>query len=214
LAEDLDTLDALAAASAPAETAERLEAAVHDLRHRLRNAFAVSSAITLASAREAPEHQAFAAALAQRFSTLSLVQARLLDGPGNASLPQLAAQITGAFAAGPGEVRIVELPAIDLDEQRSRLVGLVVGELCANSVRRGALARGGEPVVLSGTLAGGRLTVEWRERLPDGGQPAAVDEVEDAGKRLLVRMARAHGASLAWEESCGQVHAMLDLAFA
>ena len=207
MVEDLDA----AAAPATAESAEELEATVHALRHRLRNAFAVSSAITLASAREAPDHQEFAAALAQRFSTLSLVQARLLDGPATAaSLAQLVAELTEAYAVGAGTVRLTELPDVALSEQQARLVALVLGELCANSVRHGALAHGGEPVV-SGALAGGTLAVAWDERLPSGSAGREAGEVEDGGRRLLVRMARAHGATLAWEESDGAVRVRLEL---
>lgn len=181
---------------------------MHDLRHRLRNAYAVSGAITLASARESPEHQAFAAALAQRFTVLSLALTRLLDDPESSSLRRLAEQLTEAHAARPGAVRLVGLPDATLGEQHGRLVALVLGELCANSVRHGALAHGEGAIDLGGSVADGRLRLEWREPLGDG-LPA---EEEAAGLRLLTRMARAHGGSFLCAEEGGTLVARLELA--
>lgn len=200
-------------ASAPPEKVERLTALVHELRHRLRNAYAVSGAIAVASGRETPEHQDFAAALAQRFITLSLVQTRLLDDPGSERLPRLAEQLTGAFASGPGAVSLDDLPDVPLDEQQARLIGLVLGELCANSVRHGAFAGGQGPVALSGAVADRRLTIEWREPLPSAPSSAAGAD-EAAGRRLLSRMARAHGGSLAWQQGDRLLVARLELSLA
>jgi len=47
-----------------------------EMRHRLKNAFAVSSAITRISACASPEHQSFAEALVNRFSSLAVAQAK------------------------------------------------------------------------------------------------------------------------------------------
>lgn len=188
------------------DAGERLEAEVHHLRHRLRNAFAVSAAIAVASAREMPEHQAFAAELAQRFSILSRVQARLLDQPESATLPCLAAELTQAFVDDLASVRWTGLPDVRLEEQQARLVALVLGELFSRSLREGALA-GGARVSLTGDLAGARLSLEWRERI--GGEAGEV--AAQPGMRLIARMARAHGGSFACASSGGELVARLEL---
>lgn len=188
------------------DAGERLEAEVHHLRHRLRNAFAVSAAIAVASAREMPEHQAFAAELAQRFSILSRVQARLLDQPESATLPCLAAELTQAFVDDLASVRWTGLPDVRLEEQQARLVALVLGELFSRSLREGALA-GGARVSLTGGLAGARLSLEWRERI--GGEAGEV--AAQPGMRLIARMARAHGGSFACASSGGELVARLEL---
>lgn len=191
----------------PAESLERLEAAIHALRHRLRNAYAVGGAIALASGRERPEHRDFAAELAQRFTALSMVQTRLLDGPGNATLAELAAELTAAFA-GEGTIRLGELPDVRLDEQQARLVALVLGELCGNSVRHGVIAHGGSAIALTGVVADDRLVLEWRETLPPG---ASCPPDDEPGWRLMARMARAHGGSFVSAESAGELAVRLEL---
>lgn len=188
------------------DAGERLEAEVHHLRHRLRNAFAVSAAIAVASAREMPEHQAFAAELAQRFSILSRVQARLLDQPESATLPCLAAELTQAFVDDLASVRWTGLPDVRLEDQQARLVALVLGELFSRSLREGALA-GGARVSLTGGLAGARLSLEWREQ-PDS---EAGEVAAQPGMRLIARMARAHGGSFACASSGGELVARLEL---
>lgn len=192
-----------------ATSVEALEAIVHELRHRLRNAYAVSGAIAMASARESPAHHDFASALAQRFTTLSMLQTRQLDEPGNMSLPRLAAQLTNAFATSAGAVRLGELPEVDLDEQQGRLVALVLGELCANSIRHGAMAEGSDPVMVSGRQADGRLLLTWSE--PLSATPVADAEADEAGWRLLARMARAQGGRFTCEEEDGKLLARLEM---
>jgi PAS domain S-box-containing protein len=99
-------------------TMERLETMAHEMRHRLRNAFAVSGAIALASGRDEPEHHLFAETLASRYNSLAMAQSRLLDQDSDQNLRDLAAIITEAFDFGRGLVSTGNLPEHKLDDQQ------------------------------------------------------------------------------------------------
>ncbi|MFC4294225.1 sensor histidine kinase [Novosphingobium tardum] len=169
---------------------ERLAEMAHEMRHRLRNAYAVSSAITLASAREDPDHEDFARDLARRFSSIAVAQSQLLDESGGSSLPDLVKLLTDAYNREEAAFHIEALPPVMLDEQQARLVALVLGELCTNSVKHGALATG-HSLAITGKHEGGALTLIWREpSSPEGDSQSC----ESSGFALMKRMARAHNA--------------------
>ncbi|MCA1661596.1 MAG: PAS domain-containing protein [Novosphingobium sp.] len=165
-------------------------AMAHEMRHRLRNAYAVSGAIALASGREDGEHEGFAIELAQRLQSLSLVQAGLIDPAAGGGLRTVARRVIGAFDAR-GLVATADLPDAPLGEQAVRLLALVLGELATNSLKHGAL-REGRPVAVSASCEDERLTLVWREEFAPGAKPPAASG-EGSGHRLMRRMARAHG---------------------
>ncbi|MET0180141.1 MAG: PAS domain-containing protein [Novosphingobium sp.] len=174
---------------------ESSDTMAHEMRHRLRNAFAVSGAIALASAREEPEHQAFAQTLAQRYTSLSLAQSKLLDGSEGQTLRELATLIAEGFDRGRGLVRARAIPELTLGDQQSRLVALVLGELCTNSLKHGAL-HAGTPVDIAARLDDGLLTLDWSEALEGSGDGAHAPG-GGSGYGLMERMARAHGGTFA-----------------
>lgn len=161
----------------------------HEMRHRLRNAYAVGGAVALASGREAPEHAEFAADLAQRLNVLSSVQSSLIDPDETERLPALVRRIGDAFGGAGELVRSERLPDMELGEQGVRLLALVIGELAANSLKHGALGAG-RPVDLSGTREDDVLILEWREGLSPKSDGA---HKEGSGQRLMQRMAKVHG---------------------
>lgn len=173
------------------EAHERMETMAHEMRHRLRNAFAIGGAIVRASGREAPEHAEFAADLARRLQTLSAAQGSLIDPQAGEPLGELIARLLAAFESDGERIAVAALPAVTLDEQQARLVALVVGELATNSLKHGALGRG-QAVSLRGEKEGGRLRLDWREAAPG----AAADRA-GSGLALMQRMARAHGGEFA-----------------
>jgi PAS domain S-box-containing protein len=187
--------------------AESLETMAQEMRHRLRNAYAIAGAITLASAREEPESKPFAAELARRFTMLSLAQSHLIDGRGGETLAELVTLLVDAFDQGRGLFRLHAIPARRLSEQDSRLVALVIGELCTNSLKHGAL-RAGQPVKLTGSFEGTTAVLDWHEPLGAGSEADAQGSGSTGGSStggsstgggsgfaLMQRMAQAHGGS-------------------
>ena len=187
---------------------ESVETMALEMRHRLRNAYAVSGAIALASGREDSVHEQFAAELAQRLNILSLVQSSLVEPAEGARLAEVVERIVGAFD-GNGLVATGELPDIALGEQAVRLLALVLGELATNSFKHGGL-REGRGVKLTGSCNDGRLAMVWREDMAGGSQPPAGNG-EGTGHRLMQRMARAHGGSFEVDFAADRLEARLEM---
>lgn len=190
---------------------DSMETMAHEMRHRLRNAFAVSGAIALASGREQPEHQDFAHDLAQRFTSLSIAQSKMLDGGDGQSLDELAGVIAEGFDRGRGLIRLGAIPEVLLGEQHARLTALVLGELCTNSLKHGAL-HAGQRVEVAAALDGGMLNLDWVE--PLAADPECAAGGTGAGFGLMERMARAHGGTFAVSFAGDRLAARLAMPFA
>lgn len=188
---------------------ESLHTMAHEMRHRLRNAYAVSGAIALASGREKEVHGEFAEALAQRLNSLSAVQGSLIDPGEGEQLPALVARIAQAYDREGTLIHCEGLPAIKLGDQAVRLLALVVGELATNSLKHGALRRD-QAVTLSGEHRDGVLALDWREPLA----ATTADQShasEGSGFRLMERMARAHRGRFTMTQADGELAAHLEV---
>ena len=185
---------------------ESLQTMAHEMRHRLRNAYAVSGAIALASGREEPGHVEFAEALAQRLNSISAVQGSLIDPGEREQLPALVARIAQGYDHDGTLIRCGDLPAADLGEQAVRLLALVLGELATNSLKHGAL-RDALPVSVTAEHHEGVLKLDWREPLATA--LAAASPGEGSGFRLMERMARAHRGSFSIAPGDGTLTAHL-----
>lgn len=176
---------------------DQLATMASEMRHRLRNAFAVSGSLARASARAQPEHKTFAADLADRFAQLAIAQSRLVDrAEGGDRLQGLIPALTDAFGSGDGELAITDLPDVVVAEQPMRAIALLLGELCTNSVKYGALGSGGT-VTIYGTMSGRTLTLHWTER---SGQPKADATARSGeGMTLMRRIVEAHSGQLAFD---------------
>lgn len=179
--------------------AESIETISAEMRHRLRNAYAIAGAIALASARELPENKTFAADLARRFTSLAIAQSHLIDGTGGETLEELLDLLVNAFDQGHGLIQLHAIPAVALSEHDARLAALVIGELCTNSLKHGAL-RAGLPIRLTGSREGQTVVLDWHEPLavlPDRVEApgSSVGVSGGSGQALMQRMAQAHGGS-------------------
>ena len=188
---------------------DSLHTMAYEMRHRLRNAYAVSGAIVLASGREDPDHGEFAEALAQRLNSLSAVQGSLIDPGEREQLPALIARIAEAYDSDRTLIRCDDLPAVELGEQAVRLLALVLGELATNSLKHGAL-RDATPVSVTAEHLDGVVKLDWREPLA-AALTAAASPGEGSGFRLMERMARAHRGSFSIVPSQGELIAHLEV---
>ena len=173
---------------------QHLETIAQEMRHRLGNAFAISASVALASARAMPAHKDFASALADRFSHLAVAQTYMLDAvKSDISLEKLVHSLTNAFSDIDRVLEIGTLPQITVDDSMARVIALVIGELCTNSHKHGALGNGGS-VRLGATVNGDELLLKWSERLlhaiekPD-------NSTSGSGFKLIERMISVHRGS-------------------
>ena len=187
---------------------ESLHTMAHEMRHRLRNAYAVSGAIALASGREDAAHGEFAEALAQRLNSMSAVQGSLIDPGEGELLPALVVRLAHGYDPDGTLIHCADMPAVNLGEQAVRLLALVLGELATNSLKHGAL-RAERPVAVFAENHNGLLKLEWRE--PLAAALAGPSPSEGSGFRLMERMARAHRGSFKVTGSDGELVAQLEV---
>jgi len=173
-----------------------------EMRHRLQNAYALTSAIVMATARGRPEVGDFAAEVVERLQRLGVTQSLLLDGDalGGTSVDLLVRRLTEPFCGASATLEISALPTAVLDEALVRTLALVIGEFSTNSNKYGALGHGGR-IVIDGEIADGELHLRW-----DESSDRPVDEEARAGSSgldLIRRTLAAHGGRLSidWRPS-------------
>lgn len=172
-----------------------------EMRHRLKNAFAVASAIAKISARQAPEHQGFAEDLVKRFSALAVAQGKLVDAANDFPLRALVSDLVDAAGVSGETIDVNGLPDCLVDEAQMRVIAVVIGELTTNSLKYGALRNGGK-IRCVGRIEEDWLHISWVEPL----EGVDYDETEiisstSTGVTVIQRIVSSAG---------GQVHRMMD----
>jgi PAS domain S-box-containing protein len=182
-----------------------------EMRHRLRNAYTVASAIVSQSARGNFHQKAFAETVTARLADVALSQVRLLEaGQKSWTVAELIRTLVEAHGDGAGGIKFTGPAHATIDGHEAMLVALVIGELTNNSLKYGAL-RAGKIVHLTWT-SGSALKLRWREPLaaPLTGPLGARDH--GSGYSLMSRMARSQKAKFEFEASDLELKASLTLA--
>lgn len=177
-------------------TTERHEHLVRrEMAHRVKNLFAVVSALLSISARDVPEVQAYAQDMRRRIAALSVAYRYLEGEPGpeeGGTPPMLAlGSLLREVLAPYGEAMLIGLrPVVEglaIGPRAATGVALTLHELATNASKHGALARPGGHVRLRAWRTDGWLRLSWRET--GGPALAGPPEVEGFGTRLLDRIA-------------------------
>ena len=171
------------------------ETTAAEMRHRLQNAYALTSAIVLATARGKPEREEFAGEIVERLSRLGIAQSLLLDGQalGTATLDTLVRRLTEPFCGDATSLDIAPLPEVALDEAQVRTLALVLGEFSTNSNKYGALGHGGR-IAIDGKIENGMLELSWRET---SDRPVEAEPRDgSSGLTLIRRTLAAHDGAL------------------
>ena len=149
-----------------------------ELSHRIKNIFAVVSALIALSARRFPEAKAFATALRTRINALARAH-EFVRPHTETSRPTVGTMTLHAFLAdlfkayaGSDEAARVLLSGDDatFDDQAATSVALLFHELATNAAKYGALSVEGGHVELETRNEGARFILTWREH---GGPPVA-----------------------------------------
>lgn len=193
-AEEIDTLETLARATATAmenvrlvtalsKALEEAELARDELRHRVKNAYTATQA--LASLTLPPEQ---ARALSARINALARAHDlldRKLARQDRITLQELIdAELEPYEVDAPGRFQ-VSGPPVTLPSERALALGLAVNELATNALKYGALSVPAGRLNVSWRLEAGHLVLEWRESDGPAVQGAAI---ESFGSRLLKRL--------------------------
>ncbi|MFN3353066.1 MAG: PAS domain-containing protein [Brevundimonas sp.] len=155
-----------------------------ELSHRIKNIFAVVSALIALSARQHPEAGDFARALKTRVAALARAHEFVRPHTessrptvGSLTLHAFLNDLFQAYAGEDGSKRVVVTgdDAV-FDDQAATSVALLFHELATNAAKYGALSNGSGRVILETRTLADRFILDWRE---EGGP--TVNEPTHAG---------------------------------
>lgn len=175
---------------------QRLASAIAtaELRHRLKNTYAMIGSLLSGFARGNAHHEQFATEMTERLVALSRAQALFADNDAPCRIDRLIAALVEPFDNVRCPVSFADLPPIEVDQGRADAIALVVGELAVNSAKHGAFNHGGEVEVSAG-VSDRTVSIVWEERCAatirhhdrEGGQ----------GLKLIERIMRARRGTIA-----------------
>lgn len=185
-----------------AEEAREMLAA--EMSHRVKNLFAIASALSEIASRSATTPREMAKDLSQRLVALGraheLVRPALNEPQKATSLASLLAVLLGAYddQGAIGDRIRVSVPDVVAGEGSITTMALVIHELATNSIKYGSLSRASGTLELSGTVVDGEVTIVWTEQ---GGPPVAVARGQAGfGSKLVNRsIVTQFGGSIAFE---------------
>ena len=154
-------------------TEERRRVFTAEMDHRVKNSFAIASALTSLVARSALTPHEMAMELQLRFAALGRAQnlvRNLGQGMGHTALGELVAALLSVYdSALAHQKRIyLRMPDVRLGEAAATTLALVLHELGTNSIKYGALSVVDGTLDVAASFKHGYLVMNWTER---GGPP-------------------------------------------
>lgn len=159
-----------------------LETVIAEMRHRLKNSYAMVCSLMNGLARGDAGHMAFAHDVQQRVSALAEAQSLFAEDRHETGLHYLLATIMAPFDAQAGcRVSIDADQRIMIEKRTADCVALAIGEFAVNAAKYGASVHGGE-IAISGVISDDLLVLRWSEQSlakvagthRDGGQGLAI----------------------------------------
>jgi len=176
------------------------DAMADEMRHRLRNNYAVVASLLNAYSTGKSEQQVFVKEMISRLSSLGIAQTLKAESGNICLLNELVPALVDAYATPSCPIIVSAMPGVSLSQAQVDALALVLGELAVNSMKHGALSARGT-VRLVGEAADGVITLSWSEtsdrrvahREREGGQ----------GFRLMSRVLASRSGSIdvIWAES-------------
>ena len=183
---------------------EAREMLAGEMSHRVKNLFAIASALTAIAARSAATTTGMARDLTQRLTALGRAHDLIRPAPGQkghqARLGDLLAVLLAPYddqGTVGGRVH-VSAPAVLVGETAATTLALVVHELATNSIKYGALSAASGTLDISCTGHESDVVIVWTER---GGPPAESPIGSPGfGSRLVTQsMSSQLGGSIAFD---------------
>ena len=141
-----------------------------ELSHRIKNIFAVVSALVALSGRQHPEAREFAKSLRTRIQALARAH-EFVRPHTAASAPSIAGStlqaflrdLLAAYQDDDGGNVVIEGENAIFDDQAATPVALLFHELATNAAKYGALSVPGGQVTITSAFEGDRFRLTWRE---------------------------------------------------
>jgi two-component sensor histidine kinase len=172
-------------------TEEVREMLAGEMSHRIKNLFAIASALTAIAARSAATTTEMARDLTQRLTALGRAHDLVRPIPGQEEKAALLGDLIAVLLApydhkgAVGDRIHVSVPDVHVGEATATTLALVVHELATNSIKYGALSVAAGALDVSCTDDNGEVVIIWTER---GGPPVvAPTGPEGFGSRLVAQ---------------------------
>ncbi|HWJ39299.1 MAG TPA: PAS domain-containing protein [Sphingomicrobium sp.] len=196
----------------PVRLRESEQTLLLEMRHRLRNAYTIASAVVMQSAAADDSARSFADSVCGRLADVALSQTRLLEaGKKSWVVSDLVRNLVEAHGEGAAAIRYAGTASATIDGHEAMLVALVIGELTNNSLKYGALRRR-RSVSLSWSIDQGQLSLVWREALVGKAAEGVAARDDSSGYSMMARMARAQRAMFSHSIDNGELKVSLTLA--
>ena len=175
-----------------------------EMSHRIKNLFAIASALTAIAARSAATTTEMAHDLTQRMTALDrahdLVRPTLGEAENKAEFGDLLTVLLAPYGDGKGVGGRVHItaPELRVGDATATTLALVVHELATNSLKYGALSIADGTLDVSCTADNGGVVLVWTEQ---GGPPvAAPTGPAGFGSKLMTQSVTSQlGGSIAFE---------------
>lgn len=156
---------------------------INELNHRVKNSLAVVQSIAHQTLRNASVPVAVRDALEGRLAALSAAHNVLTrENWSSAAMREILADALAPFCSD--ERCSMDGPEMRLDPKAAVSLALAVHELATNASKYGALHGDTGRVLISWTVEGGRLKLDWRE---EGGPPVRPPTSRGFGSRMIER---------------------------
>lgn len=164
---------------------EAMATMVAEMRHRLRNSYALVCSLMSGHARDDESRSTFAREMSDRVMALAAAQSLFEDGQEHGELEALVRALAEPFASGLVEDFSIEVdPGIAIGRRTADAIALVLGELGVNAVKYGAAGRRGS-LRISARVEGGQIMIDWLE-CHDGREPAPGHVGSSSGQGLSI----------------------------
>jgi PAS domain S-box-containing protein len=176
---------------------EAAEVAAAEMKHRLKNSYAMIASLLSALAKGTPEREQFVREIRDRLQALGVAQTLFVSrehAPCN--IGELLPALLQPFSTVDCPVECADLPCATVDQGQADALALVIGELSVNSSKHGAISAAGS-IHVTADLRNGHLIIHWHER---SSRPvAAHDRTGGQGLRLIKRILAARDAEIEFD---------------
>lgn len=185
---------------------EAREIITGEMHHRIKNLFALASALAGIAARSTTSKEAMAHDLMQRLTALSEAHALIRpDSTVQSAAIELEDLLTVLMKPylddDPGKNRVtISVPELLVGEHSATAIALVAHELAANSMKYGALSLPTGNLAITGVEQGEEVDINWHES--GGPDVIAAPQSTGFGSRLVIASVESLGGTMKidWEK--------------
>lgn len=177
---------------------QTLEITTAEMRHRLKNSYAMVGGLMSGLARGTPDREVFANEMITRLVGLAQSQTLFASRDNTpCRIADLIPALVNAFDTAHCSVTIGDLADAEVDQGRADAIALVLGELAVNSSKHGAIKFGGT-IAVSAVEGDDSVVLLWAEKSRHAVGPHSRDGGQ--GMKLMDRIVRARKGELdiAW----------------